>query len=230
MVSSLSVILPVVACVLFLGIVSASALSFKGEISHNIFNLKTSGDILIIGLVAISLIFTNVYLIFLKDKKAVENIKPIALILSVFNNELMIISIIPLFVLGKSASVSNVKAVIGNTTNFYFATMIVMTGGILYLVHLLKSYLAKNNWWIFLIALPHIMISWILKSDYTNFSSLIHSNNFTYEKVSDMLVNYKLDLLLFNVSWFKCIAIIILILILMIGLIIYEITWKKTKK
>lgn len=229
MVSSLSFLLPVVACVLFFGLASASALSFKGGISHNIFSFKTSGDVLIVALVALSLMLTNAYLFFFKDKQAVKRLKPLLLILSIFNNELMIVSVIPLFVLGKTVSASTVKEVIGNTTNFYLATLVVMAGGISCLVYLLRTYLAKSNWWLFLIALPHIMIGWFLTADYTNFSALIQSDSFSYDKVSKMLVNYKLDLLLFNVSWFKCIAIIILILILMIGLMIYEIIWKKNR-
>lgn len=225
----LSFIVSVLLVAIFIWLVSAGAMSFTGEISHNIFEFKTIGDGLLVGLMTISIIFTIVYLSRFVKCQHERMIKPFAIIVSVFNIEMLIMSLIPLSVLGLSISVDNVSKVINNTKIFYYSTLVIMLIGVIAMIFLLKDYLVKNNWWFFLIAMPHIMIGWVIQTDYKGFHSFINLSDFSYKKVSEMLENMDMDLLMFNPTWFKCMAVMILVLIILIGMIIYEFIWEKTK-
>lgn len=215
--------------VLYIALFSSGALLFSTEVSKNIFQLKTLGDWVIVGLLITSVIVTNSYLyVVLKNKKEGLTSR-IGIVVGVFNNAMLIVSLIPLTAVGLSISPDNVQTVIHNTEYFYMASLGTLVLGIICLMYLLRERLAKNNWWLFVIAFPHILIGWTMKTDYQGFQSFIHSSDFSYKKVADMLQETDLDLLLFNPTWFKCMAVMILVLILLIGLILYEFIWKKTK-
>jgi hypothetical protein len=222
----LSVVVTLILVVLLIALASAGAMSFSGKVSNNVFQLKAVGDWLIVGAIIISLILTNFYLVVAgKNKK----IKPLGTIASIFNDEMLILGLIPLPVLGLKINPDNVQRVISNTKLFYYSSIVILIVGIVVLMYLLRDYLAKSNWWAFVIALPHVMLGWALQADYQGFKSFIQLSDFSYSKVAKMLQHSDLDLLMVNPTWFKCLAIIIVILVVLMGLVIYEYIWEKTK-
>lgn len=214
---------------LFISLVSVGAMTFSAKISDNVLQLKTIGDWLIVSLLIASIVFTNVYLFFAFKNRKRYLVNPLGIIACIFQNELFLLSIIPLVVLGHKTNAENVQKVVWNTKLFYVSSVFILVLGIILLIVLLREYLKKSNWWIFLILIPHMMIGWVLKADHQGFILFIHSSDFSYQKVSKMFIDTHIGLLSINPSWFKCLAGMILILILVIGLIIYEFLWKKTK-
>lgn len=224
----LSFIVTCIPIILLFWIVSAGALSFSGDVSENIFELNTTGDVLILTMLLLSAIFTNLCFYFLKNKGGYSK-NPLQAIVGVLNDEMLLLAIIPISVLGIDKSVNSVEIVVNNTEFFYVTSVVVMSLGILILILILRDRIRHNIWWLFLIAAPHIMIGWMLKADYQGFKAFINNPDFSYKKVAEMLNDANLNLAILNPSWFKCLAVMILILILVIGLIIYEFLWKKTE-
>ncbi|MDR0289071.1 MAG: hypothetical protein LBH78_03405 [Rickettsiales bacterium] len=225
----LVLLIPVVITFVFLWIVSSFFLSYQGETSKNILSLKTNADKLILGLMLLSVIVTSVIAIYKLRKKSLDNFGSINIISGIFNIELLILSIIPFTVFGLAINSKNIQKVVINTKMFYCSALVLFGLGVLVLIYLLRERLKQNNWWLFIIFAPHILLGWILKRDYGGFDDFIHSDSFSFSKVSEMLHHTELDGLMLNQSWFKCMAGMIIVLVVVIGLGIYEIIYKKIR-
>lgn len=225
-----AILLMILLIALYITLFSSGAMMFSKEVSNNIFQLKTVGDWVIVGLLITSVIFTNSYLYFAIRSKEKRVTRAFGILVGIFNNEMTILSLIPLMAVGLSANPDNIQRVVSNTNYFYIASIGIMGIGIILSMYLLRDRLARNNWWLFIIAVPHILVGWTAKTDYQGFQSFVHSSDFSYKNVANMLQDTDLDLLMLNPTWFKYMAVMIFILILLIGLIMYEFVWKKTKR
>ncbi|EPM6858989.1 hypothetical protein ACTPGW_002615 [Enterococcus faecalis] len=225
-----SLLIAYIAFVLFVALVTASAMSFNGEISKNPFLFHTLSDGLLVFFLALSVVTTNYLLIKSMNKKNTKDKAPIKQILYVFNDVLALSSIIPLFALNNKVNASGVENVVKNTYTFYYATLLFMVIGVCITVFLIRDYLKKSNWWFFIISIPYVIVGWFIQEDFSSFKLLVESSEFSYGKMASALDKVDLDLVMLNPTFFDFLAGIIVVLILVIGLIIYEKVWSKTKR
>lgn len=128
---------------LFISLVSVGAMTFSAKISDNVLQLKTIGDWLIVSLLITSIVFTNVYLVFAYKNRKRYLVNPLSIIACIFQNELFLLSIIPLVVLGHKTNAENVQKVVWNTKLFYVSSVFILVLGIILLIVLLREYLKK---------------------------------------------------------------------------------------
>lgn len=222
--SSLVSLLPSIA---LLALMSGLALSADFRLSNNIFQFKLLGDYIISGLLLVVSILLNV-LLFIKFKRG--NLWQV--ILLIFGESLFFSSLIPLGILhhisGK-VTPQAVEKVINNTFIFSWVTIAFLLVGFAVTLFKARKRIAQSNWWLFAIVFPYIIASWVIQSDYRELKALTEASNFSYELFAEMLQYGDVNLLWLNQMWFKAIAGITVVVILVLGAIISENIWKKTK-
>jgi len=208
------------------GLVLVFVIAFS---SASVLSMATSdvSPFLAIGLCFISVFLPNLYWFYMR-KRPEKRIPAINIILIMFTNVIFLASLPPFFVADADQTASGVKEVVTNIYVFYGAALVFIALGILITIYLLRDSIKKSNWWAFLACLPYIFTSWIMKRDYTSFRQFIHADNFSYENVANMLRDINADMLLLNPSLFKFLSILVIVLVLTLGMIAFEITWKKT--
>lgn len=182
----------------------------------------------IVILWSMSVIVTNGYLVYTLLKKKIADTPSLFTVLLIFNNVILISSLIPLFVYGETVRESGVKNVISNIYIFYYFSVGLMVAGLIVTLLLIKKSIKKSNWWIFIASIPYIITGWIIQQEYMGFNEFVNADNFSYENVANMLRDVDGDMLLLNPTWYKFLAIPVIILIFMMGMILVEFIWKKT--
>lgn len=215
-----SVIITAFSFVLVIAFASSSVLSMAKS---------DASPIWAISLCFISVFLPNLYWFYMK-KRVKKRIPAINMILIVFTNIIFLASLPPLFVADAEQTTTGVKEVVTNIYVFYGTALGFIILGFLITIYLLKDNIKKSNWWAFIASLPYIFTSWIMQRDYTSFKEFVHADNFSYENVANMLKDINADMLLLNPSWFKFLSILVIVLVLTIGMIAFEIIWKKTDR
>lgn len=212
-----------------MGLVLSVALIIQqlgASINSDPFQLSTLGDVVLL----LSWIFSPLvsFALWFVNRKKKNNFISSFFIYTVI---LFFVSLIPLYVNPAKKTSYAVRIAINNTKIFYIALYIALCIGFVVNLYISKQALKKSNWWLFIVALPYVFTGLMAFHQQQAFIKFMNLKEFSYKNVSEMLWNTNFsDIRLINPLWYQIIALIIVSTLLMLGAILSEIIWKKTKK
>lgn len=144
---------------------------------------------------------------------------------------IFITTLIPLFINPEGKTPSYVKLAVNNTKVFFVVYYIVLVIAFIANLFLSRSYIKKSNWWLFIAALPYLLTGIWVYGLQQKFMQLINLKYFSYTSLSAMLKNMRFrDVRLMNPCWYQTIALVTVSTLIILGVNLGEIIWKKTKK
>ncbi|MBC2242252.1 hypothetical protein [Listeria booriae] len=214
--------------VLYIALTSSALLAFPFQISDNVLALKEIGDYILVGMWFLSAIFANVTIYRNLRKKGPAERKPIRLILAFFNNAILTATLTPLVTLNERATSEGVQHVVRNTYIFYAVAVAFLIVSLSLTLFYIQGKIQESNWWVFVVSVPYIIISWVLQRGYTSLHEWTQANDFSYNSVAAMLQAAQKPVFLLNDMWFQFLAFTILNAIFLLGVILLETFWQKT--
>lgn len=143
-----------------------------------------------------------------------------------------LITLIPLFIINPSKTTTQVvSSVVMNTKVFFIAFYIALIVGFITNLYVSQELLKKSNWWLFIIALPYMITSFLVINSQRAFISFTQYSDFSYKNVSRMLTIVKqTDVRYMNPLWYESISLVIVSMLVVEGVYIGALIWQKTER
>lgn len=143
-----------------------------------------------------------------------------------------LITLIPLFIINPSKTTTQVvSSAVMNTKVFFIAFYIALIVGFIANLYVSQELLKKSNWWLFIIALPYMITSFLVINSQRAFISFTQYSDFSYKNVSRMLTIVKqTDVRYMNPLWYESISLVIVSMLVVEGVYIGALIWQKTER
>lgn len=141
-----------------------------------------------------------------------------------------LISLIPICINPNIKTPNAINIAVENTKIFFYVSYVALVLAFSINLFLSRQVFKKSNWWLFIVALPYLFTGILLYKAQQVFYRFIKLDDFSYKNVSNMLNHMQYaDVRLINPIWYQIIALTTVATVVLIGVNLSEIIWKKTK-
>ena len=195
---------------------------------NSLTSFKTIGDWSLFALLLFGVAVPVVYWLLLLTNKISGSY--INKVVTIFSFWLLLPSSISMLLSPKTLSLAHVKFMINLTTafNYGFALLGVIAYGLT--VFISREKIRSQSWWVFLITIPYGLVLISLYSFYSEFNDMKSIKGFSAESILSMLKQSNGQLALMNDAQFVFFGISIVIIIILLGVNLYEVIWQKSSK
>ena len=224
----LKVLVTIVVVLLFISVINYTLGSVEGNVSKNFFELNNGYDYFIVALISISFLLPVALLVLEKFKKI--PLSDFEFSLNIFSLAFSIPSVIFLVFYSDEETLKYIQKTITFNKFYLFLVITTMLLGVLITIYRVKLKFKKNNWYLFFVLVPYILVSSVIQRDFTNYFNFINSKDFNVATLKEMLESTNGNVWLMNDFYYLAIAIPVITLIIGIGVKTSEVIWKKQEK
>lgn len=149
----------------------------------------------------------------------------------IYTISVFVVTLIPLLIINPSKTTAKaVGLMVMNTKVFFIAFYIALIVGFIANLYLSRELLKKSNWWLFIVALPYMITSFMVINSQRAFISFTQYSDFSYKNVSRMLTAIQqTDIRYMNPFWYESIGLVILSMLVIEGVCVGAFVWQKTE-
>lgn len=144
---------------------------------------------------------------------------------------IFLLTVIPAVFNGQGKTAAAVAKTVTTTKAFCIGAYVISALGFGTTLIVTRKQLQKSNWWLLIIALPYMLLSWMAQRQQAALNQMLSVKGFSNASVAEMLQHMKHgQAALINQMWHTLITCLCAATLISMGVIVGEILWKKTKK